>query len=439
MRKGFIFNHNKCVSCNACSAACILENEWNVYPRNIFTFNSDVDLLTPVINLSLACNHCESAVCMEGCPASAFSRESVTGAIIINEKKCIGCRYCQWNCPYDAPKFDIDKKVVSKCNLCFSGILEGRQPACTYACPTGALNFGEITDSGSKYIYSWFPDKNLNPAIEFTASGYSNTLKTVPENIFAQNEPQRAVNKKNILNEPSLLLFSFLATISVSTTIYSFVEGVFPGKMIFIPFLILTGLVSFFHLGKVTRSWRSLTNLRTSPLSREIAAFIIYSFTGLTAVLFHIPVLLIAASLAGLIFLVMIDGVYVFSNNNRSIIQHSGQTFITGLLMISFFSGLIFPFIFIALIKLWLSVHCLRERKINSNLFGIRYLRIVFLIISGASIISHISFPGTVIVFVFLLGELIDRVLFYFDFNPLNINTLITEQQNIERDEKKGG
>ena len=155
--------------------------------------------------------------------------------------------------------------------------------------------------------------------------------------------------------------------------------------------------------------------------------------------MFHIPVLLIAASLAGLIFLIMIDGVYVFSNNNRSIIQHSGQTFITGLLMISFFSGLILPFIFIALIKLWLSVHCLSERKMNSNLFGVRYLRIAFLIISGASIISHISFPGTVILSVFLLGELIDRVIFYFDFNPLNINTLITEQQNIERDEKKGG
>ena len=34
MRKGFIFNHNRCVGCNACNAACILENGWDVHPRN---------------------------------------------------------------------------------------------------------------------------------------------------------------------------------------------------------------------------------------------------------------------------------------------------------------------------------------------------------------------------------------------------------------------
>ena len=51
MRNGFIFNHTRCVNCNACSAACILENGWTVHPRNIFTYNSEAENVLPVINL----------------------------------------------------------------------------------------------------------------------------------------------------------------------------------------------------------------------------------------------------------------------------------------------------------------------------------------------------------------------------------------------------
>jgi Fe-S-cluster-containing dehydrogenase component len=152
MRKGFIFNHNKCVSCNSCSAACILENGWKVHPRNIFTYNSNAEYLLPLIHLSLACSHCESAICMEGCPASAYSREDITGAIILDETKCIGCRYCQWTCPYDAPKFDAESKTIAKCNLCYSGLIEGRQPACSSACPTGALRFEPLTEQNPENI-----------------------------------------------------------------------------------------------------------------------------------------------------------------------------------------------------------------------------------------------------------------------------------------------
>ena len=135
MRKGFIFDHNKCVGCGACMASCILENRWTVYPRYVYTYNSEALSSLPLVNLSLACNHCEEPVCLKGCPSGSYFRESLTGAIVIDDRKCIGCRYCQWNCPYDAPKFDDKKKVIGKCNLCYSGLTEGRSPACTNACP----------------------------------------------------------------------------------------------------------------------------------------------------------------------------------------------------------------------------------------------------------------------------------------------------------------
>jgi len=133
MRRGFIYNQNKCVGCNACRVACVLENGWNVTPRMVYTFNNEINTGIPLVNLSLACNHCEEPVCLEGCPSNAYFRDETTGAIVINDNKCIGCKYCKWNCPFDAPKFDQGKKVIGKCNLCYTGLIEGRMPACTYA------------------------------------------------------------------------------------------------------------------------------------------------------------------------------------------------------------------------------------------------------------------------------------------------------------------
>jgi Fe-S-cluster-containing dehydrogenase component/DMSO reductase anchor subunit len=439
MRNGFIFNHDKCVNCNACSAACILENKWTVHPRNIFTYNSKAEHLLTLVNLSLACSHCESAVCMEGCPSLAYRRDEYTGAIIIDEAKCIGCRYCQWNCPYDAPKFDTESGTIGKCNLCYSGLIDGRQPACSSACPTGALSYGELAGSESGNFYTWFPDKKLNPAIKFTANKKSIPLEIIPLKIFDLPVPKPTIEGKNISKELSLIVFSFLSTLSVATVIASFIRGVFPEKVIFIPVLVVAGLVSFFHLGRKLRSWRSVMNLKKSPLSREIAALIVYTIVSSVTVFLHIPGFLIASSVIGLILLVLIDSVYIFADSSKSVMLHSGQTFLSALLIVSFFSGIVLPFLFIALIKLVLSVHKLSVKKLNSPDFSVRFLRIAFLIVSGISMISHISFMDLFIVSLFLIGEFLDRILFYIDFNPLNINTLINEQLNIERDEKKRG
>jgi hypothetical protein len=53
------------------------------------------------------------------------------------------------------------------------------------------------------------------------------------------------------------------------------------------------------------------------------------------------------------------------------------------------------------------------------------------------SLIQHNSLPENFIIIIFLTGELFDRVLFYIDFTPVNINSLIDEQFNIKRNEKK--
>jgi hypothetical protein len=46
-------------------------------------------------------------------------------------------------CPFGAPSFNEDQGVMTKCHLCAPRQEKGLQPACTRACPTGALRFSE--------------------------------------------------------------------------------------------------------------------------------------------------------------------------------------------------------------------------------------------------------------------------------------------------------
>lgn len=430
MRKGFIFNHNRCVNCGACSAACTLENEWSVRPRNVYTYNIDAEASVALTNLSLACNHCETPLCLEGCPGESYTREPVTGAIMINDKKCLGCKYCQWNCPYDAPKFDTGKRIIGKCNLCYKELIEGGNPACVNACPTGALGYGEIPEPIADNVPVWFPDRNINPAISFNSKQNNNILKIIPER---KTEPGITISYKKervISEEWSLISFSFLTTISVAIAISSLIRGIFPDTMLYISIILLAGIFSLFHLGRKLRAWRAISNLRSSPLSREVALFITFSLISLLTVIFRIPGLLIAASLSGLILLIAVDRVYIYADRRKSAVMHSGQTFLSALLIISFLTGFTLPFIFIALIKLFSSAYHISSNRITGMSIGIRFLRIAILIVSGVSLVLKFPYNDPFIFYIFLTGEFLDRVIFYLDFEPLNINRLIVNHIN---------
>ncbi len=438
MADGFIFNHTKCVNCGACSAACTLENGWTIQPRTVYTYNTDALMSLPVINLSLACNHCETAVCLDGCPSSSFYRDPLTRAVIIDESRCIGCRYCQWNCPYDAPKYDDFKGIIGKCNLCYSGLIAGRLPACTTACPTGALGWGEI-EPKNKNVLTWLPDKNLNPSLGLYGTHNDIPLRIIPENNF---EPEISMSENynsSLKVEWILVVFTFLVTLSVSSLISSLFIGKFPDPMIFASIIVLAGIVSLLHLGKKSGAWRAVSNFRTSPLSREIALFIIYALLSISALFFHLPLLLVISSITGLIMLIVIDAVYVYSDKRKNMIFHSGQTFVSGLLIVSFLTGNIIPFIFIALIKLAASLNNMYANKTNRIYFSLRFLRISLLLITGTSLISGLYNGDSLIISLFLTGELLDRIIYYIDFDPVNINRLIYKNITAVKNEKERG
>jgi anaerobic dimethyl sulfoxide reductase subunit B (iron-sulfur subunit) len=101
-------------------------------------------------NVSIACNHCELPICKGVCPTGAISKRD-DGIVLIDENRCVGCGYCRWACPYDAPQLDPSKGVMTKCTFCVDEIDADRPPTCVAACPMRVLDFGEKAELIAKY------------------------------------------------------------------------------------------------------------------------------------------------------------------------------------------------------------------------------------------------------------------------------------------------
>ena len=437
MRNGFIFNFDLCVNCKACNAACLLENNWPASARNIYTYNFEAFPGLPVTHLSLACNHCEKPLCLEGCPTNAFRKDIPTSAIIIESKKCIGCMYCIWNCPYDAPKFNVNKGFMEKCNFCFSRINERVEPACTAACPTGALRFGEVPEIARSNALKWVPEKDINPALLIIGSNTRTPLMIFPEN-GSNNQRNIPVNTgKNISGEWSLILFSFLTVVSVSFGIADLLGGRSVNKISAITILILAGIFSLLHLQKKSGALKAILNFKSSPLSREIFLFAIYFLFSVATQLTGSPTLLVISVIIGLLLLMAIDSVYTYADKSVLMISHSGQSFLTGLLIGSYLLNALLPFLFIAFVKVLFNLYSLIRSRPGNLFFTLRIFRVAFLLIISATMISGKAGNDVVNFIIFLSGEFADRILYYADFDPVNINSEITKFEILSHNEKE--
>ncbi|MCI0523152.1 MAG: 4Fe-4S dicluster domain-containing protein, partial [Bacteroidales bacterium] len=87
------------------------------------------------------------------------------GIVLIDNERCIGCRFCMAACPYSARMFhwqepsqaendkdkvyDVElnvpqkKGTISKCLFSADRIREGLLPYCVSACPNGVFYFGD--------------------------------------------------------------------------------------------------------------------------------------------------------------------------------------------------------------------------------------------------------------------------------------------------------
>lgn len=153
-----------CDGCGKCSKACVKSHF--IPPdrefMRIFEMRDSED--TAPYWFPRPCFHCDNAPCTRVCPVGAtFKRQD--GIVLIDNERCIGCRFCMAACPYSArvfnwgrpdnppgavargysPEWGYPRRVgtAEKCDFCADMAREGKLPHCVSACSMDALWFGD--------------------------------------------------------------------------------------------------------------------------------------------------------------------------------------------------------------------------------------------------------------------------------------------------------
>ena len=90
--------------------------------------------------VTTACHHCLDPACANGCPTLAYEKDQSTGIVHHLDDQCMGCRYCEMKCPYEAPKYNDNLGIIRKCDMCQSRLEINEAPACVQACPNEAID-----------------------------------------------------------------------------------------------------------------------------------------------------------------------------------------------------------------------------------------------------------------------------------------------------------
>jgi len=133
-------DHEKCTGCRLCELVCAVKHHQVSNPTKsrirVIKWESEG------VYVPMACQQCEDAPCLKGCPAKAIAREEESHRVMVDYDKCIGCRTCVSVCPFGAMHFVPGERKVIKCDLC-----DG-EPQCVRFCDMKAVSFVEAGDEG---------------------------------------------------------------------------------------------------------------------------------------------------------------------------------------------------------------------------------------------------------------------------------------------------
>jgi len=214
---------DRCTGCGACEAACYVENNIAIVGALEVSRGRDMSWLhvqpfvdtcndvTTASFLPVMCQHCSNAPCEQVCPTYAtFHTPEGLNAMVY--ARCVGTRYCENNCPYNARSFNFfdhphepraslglnpdvtvrERGVTEKCTLCVQRIRAGEEqakfegrairdgeivPACVSTCPARAIVFGDLKDPASEAsrwaadgrAYHLLEELNTQPGVVYLA------------------------------------------------------------------------------------------------------------------------------------------------------------------------------------------------------------------------------------------------------------------------------
>lgn len=154
----------RCDGCGHCTLAC---NKMHFIPPGrawITVFQMKDAKGTAPYWFPKPCFHCDKPPCTKVCPVDATYKRN-DGVVLIDNERCIGCRFCMAACPYSARSFNWDRPenppeanargysaewgfprrigTVEKCDFCPDMAAQGKLPACVTGCPMGAVYYGD--------------------------------------------------------------------------------------------------------------------------------------------------------------------------------------------------------------------------------------------------------------------------------------------------------
>jgi len=135
MNRQLVIHSEKCTGCHSCEMICSLihDHQCNLNLSRIGILKTNGGGSRE--NIPIVCKQCRDPLCAEACVTGAIARNDQTGALVVDENLCVGCKTCVITCPSGRILFHYIKECSMKCDLC------GGDPACVKSCLYGALEF----------------------------------------------------------------------------------------------------------------------------------------------------------------------------------------------------------------------------------------------------------------------------------------------------------
>jgi carbon-monoxide dehydrogenase iron sulfur subunit len=138
-----------CMGCKLCEINCVAAQVGTGNLIKVYRYVPELPEPNVIVEehdyvtFALQCRNCDDPSCLKACMTGAMHRDPKTGAIRVNQEKCVGCWMCVMACPFGVIRRNTkEKKVASKCDLC----ADRGTPGCVEGCPNEALVLVEVRE-----------------------------------------------------------------------------------------------------------------------------------------------------------------------------------------------------------------------------------------------------------------------------------------------------